>query len=115
MTKPINPSPKLAPNFGEGWNEEHDETLASLAARGFSRKEAAVRMGRTFMAIKGRSQVLGLRFLRDSDAGLLRTYDSHAFQEKRGVMEASDRRMVRALAEAIYRGDHLSKGVSHVE
>ena len=107
MTNPLNPSPKLAPNYGEGWDAEQDDALASLAARGFSRKEAAVRMGRTYMAIKGRSQALGLRFIRDTDAAPLRAYDSHAFQEMRATMEASDRRMVRALAEAIYRGDHL--------
>ena len=105
--KPINPSPKLAPNYGEGWDTEQDDTLTSLAARGFSRKEAAVRMGRTYMAIKGRSQALGLRFLRDTDAALLRAYDIQSFKENRATMEASDRRMIRALAEAIYRGDHL--------
>lgn len=111
MTNPLNPSPKLSPAYGEPWGPVQDETLASLAARGFSRKEAAKVMGRTYMAIKGRSQVLGLRFIRDTDAAPLRAYDSHAFQEKRATMEASDRRMVRALAEAIYRGDHLPGAV----
>lgn len=107
MTKPINPSPKLSPAFGEPWDNNQDDILRGYAAGGFSRREAAVRMGRTFMSIKGRSQALGLRFLRDTDSALLRGYDNQAFQEKRAVMEASDRRMVRALAEAIYRGDHL--------
>lgn len=107
MPKSISPSQKLAPNFGEGWNAEQDERLRVLALSGVSRKEAAHIMGRTFMAIKGRSQALGLRFTRDTYGGFVRPYDIALPQENRNRLEDSSARLVRAVAMAIYRGEHL--------
>lgn len=105
--KPQNPPPKLAPNYGDGWDDVQDQRLRDCAAGGWSRKEAAALMGRTPLAIKGRAQALNLRFIRDSYGRLVRPYDNQAFQEGRAAFEAADRRMVRALAEAFQRGDHL--------
>jgi len=107
--KPINPSPKLSPNYGDAWDDEKDDLLRDYAARGYSRKEAAEAMGRTFLAIKGRSQALGLRFTRDSDGGLVRPYDIALPQENRNRLEDSSARLVKALAVAIYRGEHLPR------
>ena len=107
MTKPINPSPKLSPAYGDAWNDEQDERLRVLALSGLSRKEAAELMGRTFMAIKGRSQALGLRFTRDTYGGFIRPYDIALPAENRARLEDSDRRMIRAVALAISRGEHL--------
>lgn len=114
MTRPINPSAKLAPNYGEGWDDEQDSILRDYAARGFSRKEAGDLMGRTFMAIKGRSQALGLRFTRDTYGGFIRPYDIALPQENRNRLEDSSARLVRAVAMAIYRGEHLP-GASNVQ
>lgn len=107
MTKPINPSPKLSPSYGDAWDDEQDERLRILALSGLSRKEAADVMGRTFMAIKGRSQALGLRFTRDTYGGLIRPYDIALPQENRNRLEDSSKRLVRAVAGAIHRGEHL--------
>jgi len=107
MTKPINSSRKLSPAYGDAWDDEQDERLRVLALSGFSRKEAADLMGRTFMAIKGRSQALGLRFTRDTYGGFIRPYDIALPQENRTRLEDSSRRLVRAVAGAIQRGEHL--------
>jgi hypothetical protein len=64
-------------------------------------------MGRTFMAIKGRSQALGLRFTRDTYGGFIRPYDIALPQENRNRLEDSSDRLVRAIALSIYRGEHL--------
>lgn len=109
MTKPINPSPKLSPAYGDAWDDEQDERLRVCAMSGLSRKETADLMGRTFMAIKGRSQALGLRFTRDNYGGLARPYDIALPNELRHKLEDSNKRMVRALALAISRGDHLPR------
>jgi hypothetical protein len=109
MTAPINPARKLLPAYGETWDDEQDERLRVLALSGFSRKEAADLMGRTFMAIKGRSQALGLRFTRDIYGGFLRPYDIALPQENRSRLEDSSRRLVRAVAGAIQRGENLPR------
>lgn len=109
--KPQNPSPKLAPNYGEGWDDEQDERLRVLALNGYSRKEAAGIMGRTFMSIKGRSQTLGLRFTRDNYGGLIRPYDIALPAEDRKRLEDSSARLVKAVAMSIYRGDHLPEAI----
>jgi len=109
MTAPINPARKLAPNYGDGWDHEQDERLRVLAFSGFSRKEAADLLGRTHMAIKGRSQALGLHFRRDTYGGFLRPYDIALPQENRSRLEESSRRLVRAVAGAIQRGENLPR------
>lgn len=105
--KPINPSPKLAPNYGDGWDDFQDERLRNCAAGGLSRKEAAVLLGRTVLAIKGRAQALGLRFTRDTYGGLIRPYDIALPAENRNRLEDSSDRLVKAVALSIYRGEHL--------
>ena len=109
MTTPINPARKLSPAHGETWDDEQDERLRVLALSGFSRKEAADLMGRTHIAIKGRSQALGLRFTRDTYGGFLRPYDIALPQENRSRLEESSRRLVRAVAGAIQRGENLPR------
>jgi hypothetical protein len=109
MTAPINPARKLSPAYGEIWDDEQDERLRVLALSGFSRKEAADLMGRTHMAIKGRSQALGLRFTRDTYGGFLRPYDIALPQENRSRLEDSSKRLVRAVAGAIQRGENLPR------
>jgi len=84
--------------------------LRSMAMSGLSRREAAEILGRTYMAIRGRSQALGLRFMRDTYGGLVRPYDIALPQENRGRLEDSSERLVRAVARSISRGEHLSKG-----
>lgn len=108
MTKPLYPAAKLAPNYGDEWDEHQDERLRDCALGGLSRKEAALLLGRTVTAIKGRSQALGLRFTRDTYGGSLRPYDIRLPNEARAEMEERDNRMVQALALAIYRGEHLT-------
>lgn len=107
--KPQIPPRKLAPNYGDGWDDEQDERLRVLALSGFSRKEAADLMGRTHMAIKGRSQALGLHFRRDTYGGFLRPYDIALPQENRSRLGESSRRLVRAVAGAIQRGENLPR------
>ncbi len=114
MTKPINPSAKLAPKYGEQWDAEQDERLRAMALSGVSRREAAELLGRTYMAIRGRSQALGLRFIRDSYGGLVRPYDVVTPSAYRDRLEDSNRRMLRALALAIHNGQHLPKGTARV-
>ena len=109
MTAPINPARKLLPAYGEAWDDEQDERLRVLAFSGFSRKEAADLLGRTHMAIKGRSQALGLHFRRDTYGGFLRPYDIALPQENRSRLEESSRRLVRAVAGAIQRGENLPR------
>ena len=107
--KPHNPSPKLAPHYGDGWNDEQDERLRVMALTGYSRKEAASLMGRSPMSIKGRSQALGLRFTRDSYGGLIRPYDIALPFEDRKRLEDSSARLVKAVALSIHRGEHLPR------
>lgn len=94
----------VPPACHKPWDEDHDTVLIDLS-RYYSRKEIAERMGRTPMGIQARCQKLGIRLIRD-DMSRKREYEPCAY-EKRAQQEENDRRFVRALALAIYRGEHL--------
>jgi hypothetical protein len=87
------------------WDDEQDEALRDLAKH-YSRKEIAQRMHRTPMGVQSRCKALGIRLIRD-EPSIRRQYD-RCHVERRALQEEDDRRFVRALALAIYRGDHLS-------
>lgn len=94
------------PAMGEPWTQERDDELRKLARHGYSRREIGLRVGRTTDAIRKRGDDLGLRFVRDQ-YGSGRVDNEPLKFEARADQVERDRAFIRALAQAIYRGDHL--------
>lgn len=94
-------------SYGEAWDDEKDRQLTKYAFEGYSRAEIAKITGRTPDAIKKRGQRLNLRFTRDTYGGSYRPQTDRTLFEGRKEQEERDRTFIRALAVAIYRGDHL--------
>lgn len=110
MTKPINPSRPLSERYCQPWSLDEDGALREMVGY-LSRADIGKRLGRTPLAVQGRCKHLGLRLIRD-DLGQRRFY-TPTVVENRAKAEENDMRFVRALAAAIYRGDHLP-GASNV-
>lgn len=92
------------------WGPEAEEELRQLAYSGMSRTEIGERLGRTKQAIGKQCCRMGLKLPRDTYGGSYKTtYDAVPWEERK-TQEERDRRMIRALAEAIYRGEHLPSG-----
>lgn len=89
------------------WTDEQDQLLKSLASSGMTRKQIAPVLDRTPMGIQGRCQTLGIKIRLDTYGGDSPRHYDLPYVGKRDEQEARDRRFIRALAEAIYRGDHL--------
>lgn len=102
-----------ASQCGLPWDDAQDAELTQLASEGLSRKEIALKMGRTPTSIQSRCRVLGVHIRRDVFGGALsiRQYERCGY-EKRADQEARDRRFIRALAVAIYNGEHLPRNAS---
>lgn len=91
--------------MGLPWGEESIAELRQLAEEGLSRREAGIRIGRTTESVRKAGNEFGVRFRRDTYGGTCGPEQMH--HDKRAEMVENDRRMIRALALAIYRGDHL--------
>jgi len=100
-------------SYGEPWDDERDQQLLGLVRSGHTRAEIAAITGRTKEAIKARGQLLNLRFTRDTFGGTHKTTYDRPTYEGRKEQESRDRSFIRALAVAMYRGDHLP-GASNV-
>lgn len=92
--------------MGLPWGEESIAELKALADSGLSRREIGLRVGRTTEAIRKAGNDHGVRFRRDTYGGTARGPEQ-MHHDRRAELVERDRRMIRALAEAIYRGDHL--------
>lgn len=104
MTRPINPSRAISANYCQPWSEEDKEALRGYV-RWMTRAEIGRALGRTPLSVQGQCKKLGLRLIRD-DLGMRRHYEK-PHVEGRKAAEENDTRFVRALALAIYRGEHL--------
>lgn len=93
--------------MGLPWGEDAVAEIKRLADQGLSRREIGLRVGRSTESIRKAGNDHGIRFRRDTFGGS--RGPEQIPHDKRSEMIERDRRMVRALAEAIYRGDHLSK------
>lgn len=94
-------------SMGQPWGEESVTELKQLAEAGLSRREIGVRVGRTTESVRKAGDDHGVRFRRDTYGGA--RGPEQIPHDKRAEMVERDRRMIRALAEAIYRGDHLPR------
>jgi hypothetical protein len=93
--------------YGEPWTEDTMSEVRALALQGLSRREVGLRIGRTADSVGKMGTALGIRFARDVYGG--QRGPEQPFAEKRAEMVERDRRMIRALALAIYNGDHLPR------
>lgn len=91
---------------GERWNVEQDDQIATLCREGLSHAEIASIIGRTEKAVRTRLAIL-------ADCGaIIRTNQPERppdtlFDVKK--MRLADAKLLRAMAEAFQRGDHLPK------
>ena len=100
-------------SHGEPWTDQKDRELTEFARMSYSRAQISKMTGRSIDAITTRATLLGVRFTRDTYGGSHKaSYDRPAY-EKRKEQERRDRDFIRALAVAMYRGDHLP-GASNV-
>jgi hypothetical protein len=93
--------------MGLPWSGDAISELRALADCGLSRREVGIRIGRSTESVRKAGNEYGVRFRRDTYGGT--RGPEQMPHDKRAEMIERDRRMIRALAEAIYRGDHLSK------
>lgn len=100
-------------SHGEPWTEEKDRELTEFARMSYSRAQISKMTGRSIDAITTRATLLGVRFTRDTYGGSHKASYDRPTYEKRKEQEERDRGFIRALAAAIYRGDHLP-GASNV-
>jgi hypothetical protein len=91
--------------MGLPWCEESVAELKQLAELGLSRREIGLRVGRTTESVRKAGNDHGVRFRRDAYGGT--QGPEQMPYDKRAEMVECDRRMIRALAMAIYRGEHL--------
>jgi hypothetical protein len=96
-------------SYGEPWSDGQKEAVRDLALQGLSRSEIGLRIGRTRDSVSKVGTELGVRFARDSYGGT--RGPDRAYSEDRKELEERSKRLVRAVAGAIYRGEHLPGAV----
>lgn len=103
------PTPKTKPC---GFSEAQDAMIRKLHSEGLASAEVGDAVGKSSEAVRKRGRALGLCWKdRQRRTGLTFTIPSLNEKQVEEAQRENDARLVRALAQAFMRGDHLSSNM----